>query len=80
MNLSKAQKRLAQISNLIARERADLAIGGRIYVAAVLAVLLHGLESWVWTSIMLNTICDFYHRTCRRLADKRPIRQQNGTY
>ena len=42
MNLAKAQKRFARISNLIAREGADSAIGGRIYVAAVLAVLLYG--------------------------------------
>ena len=42
MNLAKAQKCFARISNLIAGEGADLAIGGRIYVAAVLAVLLYG--------------------------------------
>ena len=80
MNLTKAQKRLAQISNLIAREGADSVVGGRIYVAAVLAVLLYGSESWVWTSSMLNTIRGFHHCACQRLADKRPIRRQNGTY
>ena len=75
MNLAKARKRFARISNLIAREGADSAVGGRIYVAAVLAVLLYGLESWVWTSSMLNTIRGFHHRACRRLADKKPIRR-----
>ena len=44
MNLAKARKRIARIFNLIAREGADSAIGGRIYVAAVLVVLLYGLE------------------------------------
>ena len=42
MNLAKARKRFACISNLIAREGVDLAVGGRIYVAEVLAVLLYG--------------------------------------
>ena len=80
MNLAKARKRFARISTLIAREGADSAIGGRIYVAAVLAVLLYGSETWVWTSRMLNSIRGFHHRACRRLADKRPMRRQNGTY
>ena len=75
MNLAKAQKRLARIFNLIAREGADSAIGGRIYVAAVLAVLLYGSETWVWTSSILNSIRGFHHRACRRLADKRPKRR-----
>ena len=47
MNLTKAQKRLSQISNLIAKEGTDPAIGGNIYVTAVLAVLLYSLETWV---------------------------------
>ena len=80
MNLAKARKRFARISTLIAREGADSAIGGRIYVAAVLAVLLYGSETWVWTSSMLNSIRSFHHRACQRLADKRPKRLQNGTY
>ena len=49
MNLAKVRKRFTRITNLIAREGADLAIGGRIYVAEVLTVLLYGLETWVWT-------------------------------
>ena len=80
MNLTKVRKRFARISNLIAREGADSVVGGRIYVAAVLAVLLYGSESWVWTSSMLTSIRGFHHRCCRRLADKRPQRLQNGTY
>ena len=80
MNLAKARKRFARISNLIAREGADSVVGGGIYVAAVLAVLLYSSESWVWTSSMLNIIRGFHHRACWRLADKRPIRLQNGTY
>ena len=68
-------KALARIFNLIAREGADSAIGGRIYVAAVLAVLLYGLETLVWTSSMLNSIRGFHHCACRCLADKRPTRQ-----
>ena len=80
MNLAKARKRFARISNLIAREGADSAIGGRIYVAAVLAVLLYGSKTWVWTSSMLTTIRGFHHHACRQLVDKRPLRQQNGTY
>ena len=79
MNLAKVRRRLAQIFNLIAREGDDSAIGGRIYVAAVLAVLLYSLETWVWTSSMLNSIRGFHHCACQRLADKRPRRQQNGT-
>ena len=47
MNLTKARKRFARISNLITREEVDSAIGGRIYVAAVLAVLLYGSKTWV---------------------------------
>ena len=39
MNLAKARKRFAQISTLIARKGADSAIGGRIYVAAVLSLI-----------------------------------------
>ena len=80
MNLAKARKRIARISTLIAREGADSAIGGRIYVAAVLAVLLYGSKTWVWTSRMLNSIRGFHHPACRRLADKRPRRRQNDTY
>ena len=79
MNLAKARKRFARISNLIAREGADSAVGGRIYIAAVLAVLLYGSETWVWTSSMLNTIRGFHCRACWRLADKRTIKEQNGT-
>ena len=45
----------------------------------VLAVLLYDLETWVWTSSMLNTIHKFHYRVCLWLADKRPRRQQNGT-
>ena len=80
MNLSKARKRFSRISNLIPGEGADAVVGGRIYVAAVLAVMLYGLEFWVWTNSMLNTIRGFHHRCCRQLADKRPKRLQNGTY
>ena len=80
MNLSEAQKPLSQISNLIAREGADPAIGERIYVVVVLAVLLYGSETWVWASSMLNTIHRFHHRSCQRITDQRPRRQQNGTY
>ena len=74
MNLAKALKRFARISNLIAREGADSASGGRIYITVVLAVLLYGLETWVWTSSMLNSIRGFHHRACWQLADKRPRR------
>ena len=80
MNLAKARKRFAQISNLIAREGANSAIGGRIYVAEVLTVLLYGSETWVWTSSMLNSIHGFHHCACWQLAEKRPRRRQNGTY
>ena len=80
MNLAKARKCFARISTLIPREWADSAIGGRIYIAAVLAVLLYGSETWVWTLSMLNTIRGFHHRACWQLADKKPIRRQNGTY
>ena len=79
-NLSKDRKRLTCLSNLIAREGADAVVGGRIYVAAILAVLLYGSETWVWTSSMLNTIQGFHHRAARRLADKQPKRRQDGTY
>ena len=78
MNLSKARKRFSRISNLFAREGADAVVGGRIYVAVVLAVLLYGLESWVWTSSMLNTIQGFHHCAAWRLADKQPKQLQNG--
>ena len=80
MNLAKERKRFARISNLIAREGVDSAVGGRIYVAAVLAVLLYCSKTWVWTSSMVNTIRGFHYRACRRLGDKRPIRRQHGTY
>ena len=72
MNLSKARRRFSCLSNLIAREGADAVVGGKIYISAVLAVLLYGSESWVWSSSMLNTIRGFHHRVCWRLADKRP--------
>ena len=80
MNLLNARKRFSRISSLIAREEADVVVGGRIYVAAVLAVMLYGSESWVWTNSMLNTICGFHHRCCRTLANKRPKQLQNGIY
>ena len=80
MNVTKAQKCFAYISNLIARKGTDSAIGGRIYVAVVSAVLLYGSETWVWISSMLNIIRGFHHRACWQLTDKRPTRQQNGTY
>ena len=61
INLAKAQKRFACLSNLLCREGADSHVGGRIFVAVILAVLLYGSESWVWTSSMLNTIRGFHH-------------------
>ena len=76
MNLSKAQTRLSQISNLIAREGADPVIGGKIYVSVIIVVLIYGAETWGWTSSMLKTICGFYHCAYWQLADKRPRRQQ----
>ena len=45
-----------------------------------LSCFLYGSESWVWISSMLNTIRSFHHRACRWLADRRPIKRQNGTY
>ena len=80
MNLMKVQKCLSRISNLIAREEADSAIGGKIYVATVLAVLLYGSVTWMWTSSMLNSIHGFHHCACRRLVDKRLRRRQNSIY
>ena len=80
MNISKVRKPLSWLSNLIARVGADPVIGEKIYVTAILAVLLYSSESWVWTLSMLNTIRGFHHCACRRLADKRPRRRQNGTY
>ena len=80
MNLNKARKRLHRLFCLIAREGADLVVGGKIYVAAVLAVMLYGLEYLVWTNSMLNTICGFHHRCYRKLAGKRPKQLQKDTY
>ena len=34
----------------------------------------------MWTSSMLSTIRGFYHRAYQWLIDKKPRRQQNGTY
>ena len=45
MNLLKARKPHSRISNLIAREGADPAIGGKIYDVVVLVVLLYGSET-----------------------------------
>ena len=62
MNLTKAQ--CSQISNLIATEGADPAIGGKIYVAVVFLVIPYGLETWVWILSMLTSIRRFNPCTC----------------
>ena len=80
LNLSKARKRLARISRLLAREGASPEVGGKFYVAAILSVLLYGSESWVWSLRMLHTVRGFHHRAARNLAGKRPKRRQDGTY
>ena len=72
LNLSKARKRLARISRLLAREGASPEVGGKFYVAAILSVLLYGSESWVWSLRMLHTVRGFHHRAARNLAGKRP--------
>ena len=45
MNLAKARKHLFCIFVFIATEGADPVVGGKIYVAAVLSVLLYGSDS-----------------------------------
>ena len=80
MNISKTRERFSRLSNLIVREGADVVVGGRIYVAVVLAVLLYSSKSWVWTSSMFNSIHGFHYQACWQLVDKRPKRLQNGMY
>ena len=80
MNLLQAHERLSCLSCLIARKGADPVVSGKIYVAAVIGVLLHGSETWVWTFSMLNTMHGFHHRACQRLAGKWPRRWQNDTW
>ena len=72
MNLANSRKRLSRISNLIIRDGSDASIGGKIYVAAVLAVLLYGLKILVRTYSMLNTIYGFYQ------CDQKYLQIKNG--
>ena len=80
MNIVKAQKCLSRMSVFIAKEGAYPAIGGKVYVAVVLTVLLYSLESWVWTFSMFIIIHGFYHCAYQQLTHKKPRRQKNGTY
>ena len=73
MNLCKTHKRLNHLfCCLIARKKgADPVVGGKIYVAAVISVLLYRSETWVWNLSMLNIIHSFHHCASWRLANKR---------
>ena len=79
-NLKKARKRLALILRLLVREGASPYVGGKFYIAAILSVLLYGLESWVWTQLMLKAVVGFHNRADRRLAGRPPKRLQDGTF
>ena len=80
MNLFKAANRLSYLSYLIARERVDPFVGGKIFVVVFLTVLLYRLVSWVQTSSILNTIQGFHHCANLLLANKKPRRMQNSPF
>ena len=59
MNIAKAHKRLSHLSVLISRELADPVVGGTIYVATVLVVLLFGLKFWGEPPVYLTPYANF---------------------
>jgi hypothetical protein len=71
-NLTKARKRWALISRVLARERANPKVSAMFYKAAVQAVLLYGCETWSITSRMLDVLDSFHHRVARKLTRRFP--------
>jgi len=71
-NLSKARKRWAMVSRVLAREGADARISAMFYKAVVQSVLLYGSETWVVTPAVLKVLEGFHHRAARRLSGRQP--------
>ena len=79
-NLQWAQVKWRQIVKLLGREVVDRRTEGRFYVAVVQAVLLFGLETWVVTPWLENSLMGFYHWVVRRMVGMVPKCQLDGTW
>ena len=74
VNLRKAQKHWAHMSQILGREGADPCTDREFYKAVVQATLLFGAESWLMSSWIGRTMGGFQHRVDRRLAKMHPKR------
>ena len=79
-NIRKARQKWARFSKLCRAENLSPATAGRFYMAVVMAVLLYGAETWVWSDRMVKTVRGFHHRVVRRLASRLPHRLPSGAW
>ena len=68
------------ISRVFRRVGANGRVSGMFCKAAVMSVLLHGSESWVWTQSMVKTVEGFHNRVARRLSGMVPTRSPGGQW
>ena len=78
--LGKAQKRWGWLSRILIREGAHLKVLGKCYKVVAQAVFLFGAEMWVLTPRMERALEIFHHRVERRITEKQPMRQGNGSW
>jgi len=67
-NLSRARERWRHVSRVLVRDGADAKSIGKFYVVVVMAVLLYGAESWVFTVHIRTTLAGFHNRIVRRIV------------
>ena len=79
LNLNKARKRWARVRTILARDNATPKVSAMFYKAIVQSVLLYGVETWVFTDSILQTLRGFHHRVARSLTGLKP-RLQNGEW
>jgi hypothetical protein len=60
------------ISRVLFHEGANACISVKFYKAAVLTILLHGSESWVWTRCMHKAAESFHNNVARPLSRRTP--------
>ena len=69
-----------QMVNILGIEGAYRSTYGKFSVAVVQAVLLFGLETWMVTTCIKNSLIGFHHREFGRMADRVPEHQLNGIW
>ena len=79
-NLAKARSKWALISRPLLKTGVKPRVVGMFYKAIVQSVLLFGSETWVVTPQMLQALSAFHNRVARRIANKLPQRQRDGSW